>query len=66
MDQQPRKITVLVEPGQFDRFEAYCESRGCKKSTLICRLIRQHLDAQQFHLQGELSFEREQLSRRTT
>lgn len=56
MDKLPKKITVLVDPEQFERFDAYCESRGYKKSTLICRLIREYLDEQQFHVQGELAF----------
>ena len=30
------------------RFEAYCEAKGFKKSTLIARLIREHLDRENF------------------
>ncbi len=41
---QPSKITVLLDPEEFGRFEAYCESQGFKKSTLIARLIREYLD----------------------
>ncbi len=48
------KITVLLDPEEYERFEAYCEARGFKKSTLICRLIREHLDAQGFRLQRQL------------
>lgn len=48
------KITVLLDTEQFDRFERYCEAQGFKKSTLIARLIRQHLDAERFELQQAL------------
>jgi hypothetical protein len=56
VEKQPKKITVLVQPEQFERFDAYCQSRGYKKSTLICRLIRDHLEAAGFHIQDELAF----------
>ena len=48
------KVTVLLDPEEFERFEAYCGDRGFKKSTLIARLIREHLDAQGFRPQREL------------
>ncbi len=51
---KPSKITVLLEADQFCRFEAYCESQGFKKSTLIARLIREHLDTAGFQLQSAL------------
>jgi hypothetical protein len=38
------KITVLVPEHEFRRFEEYCKAKGFKKSTLIARLIRDHLD----------------------
>lgn len=41
-----KKITVLLDPGEAERFERYCEERGFKKSTLIARLVREHLDSQ--------------------
>jgi len=56
MDEQLKKVTVLLTPEQFERFQAYCESHGHKKSTLTCRLIREHLDFERFHPQGELVF----------
>lgn len=43
-----RKITVLLDAEAFARFEAYCEKKGFKKSTLIARLIREHLDSEGF------------------
>jgi hypothetical protein len=50
----PGKISVLLTPEESARFEAYCEQRGHKKSTLIARLIREHLDHEQFAVQGEM------------
>ena len=51
---KPSKITVLLDPEEFGRFEAYCESQGFKKSTLIARLIREHLDAARYQVQRTL------------
>jgi hypothetical protein len=48
------KVSVLLTKGELDRLERYCVQRGYKKSTLIARLIRDHLDAEQFRVQGEL------------
>jgi hypothetical protein len=39
-----KKVTVLLADDEFDRFDAYCEERGFKKSTLIARLVRDLLD----------------------
>jgi len=50
----PSKITVLLGLGEFERFEAYCDTQGFKKSTLIARLIREHLDAAHFQMQRSL------------
>lgn len=50
----PAKISVLLTPEEAVRFEAYCEQRGHKKSTLIARLVREHLDREQFAVQGEM------------
>lgn len=44
------KITVLLDHREFGRFEAYCSSQGFKKSTLIVRLIREHLDLAGFYV----------------
>lgn len=48
------KISVLLPPEDFARFEAYCREKGFKKSTLIARLIREHLTTQNFRPQREL------------
>ena len=50
----PTKISVLLTPEEAIRFEAYCEQRGHKKSTLIARLVREHLDREQFAVQSEM------------
>ena len=52
------KITVLLDREEYVRFEAYCEDRGFKKSTLIARLIREHLDSLGFRTQRELPLAR--------
>ncbi|MDD5309245.1 MAG: hypothetical protein PHU25_18175 [Deltaproteobacteria bacterium] len=45
------KITVLLDDDEFGRFDSYCESQGFKKSTLIVKLIRDHLAAAQYQEQ---------------
>lgn len=50
----PVKISVLLNPDEAARFDAYCEERGYKKSTLIARLIREHLDREQFAVQLDM------------
>lgn len=41
---EPVRVQVLMKPAEAARFERYCEERGHKKSTLIARLIREHLE----------------------
>ena len=48
------RVHVLLPAPQGERFEAYCRSKGHKKSTLIARLIREHLDRERFEVQPEL------------
>lgn len=38
------RITVLLSKEQSVRLNQYCESYGFKKSTLIARLVKDHLD----------------------
>ncbi|GGZ19827.1 hypothetical protein GCM10007105_04620 [Shewanella chilikensis] len=45
MNTKNRKITVLLEESQFERFDSYCDKNGYKKSTLICKLIGDFLEA---------------------
>jgi hypothetical protein len=50
----PRRIQVLMPKEEADRFEAYCRKKGFKKSTLIVRLIREHMDHAGFGAQRDL------------
>ena len=49
------KISVVLSAEEFARFDAYCAEKGFKKSTLIARLIREHMDRESFRVQGALS-----------
>ncbi len=57
------RVQVLIPKDEADRFAAYCSDRGFKKSPLIARLIREHLDGEGFHPQQEL-FDGEKQRRR--
>jgi hypothetical protein len=48
------QVTVLLDEADGERFAAYCSQRGFKKSTLIVRLIREHLERESFALQPNL------------
>jgi hypothetical protein len=48
------KISVLLPEEDFLVFDEYCEKQGFKKSTLIARLIREHLHREGFQTQREL------------
>jgi hypothetical protein len=48
------KISVVLSAEEFARFDAYCAEKGFKKSTLIARLIREHMDRESFRVQGTL------------
>lgn len=48
------RVHVLLPDAESDRFEAYCKVKGYKKSTLIARLIREHLDRERFAVQQDL------------
>jgi metal-responsive CopG/Arc/MetJ family transcriptional regulator len=54
VDRKNTKITVILPAEEFDRFDSYCQEQGFKKSTLIARLIRDHLDSSAHRLQREL------------
>jgi hypothetical protein len=41
---EPARIQVLLPKTQAERFDAYCRRQGFKKSTLIARLVREHLE----------------------
>lgn len=42
-----RSVSVLLTEEEFLRLEDFCTERGHKKSTLIARLIRRYLDAEE-------------------
>ena len=42
-----QRVQVLLQPVEAERFERFCRQRGHKKSTLIARLIRDHLDREE-------------------
>jgi hypothetical protein len=48
------RVQVLMDPDEAVRFQDYCKERGFKKSTLIVRLVREHLDRESFHPQQQL------------
>ena len=54
MPTKRRKVTVLLDAEEFERFAAFCVERGHKKSTLVARLIREHLDSEGFRAQRDL------------
>ena len=40
------RVQVLLSRELSERFNLYCGEKGFKKSTLIARLVREHLDAE--------------------
>lgn len=48
------RVQVLMPREEADRFDAYCRQLGFKKSTLIARLIREHLVEEHFAQQQDL------------
>jgi hypothetical protein len=51
---EPVRVQVLMSNDEAERFDRYCRDRGFKKSTLIARLIREHLDSEHYWPQKEL------------
>lgn len=50
----PVRLQVLLDASDAERFERYCAEFGFKKSTLVARLIREHLDREGYPDQGQL------------
>ncbi|WP_156510548.1 hypothetical protein [Labrenzia sp. OB1] len=50
----PSRIQVLISKEEADRFEAYCREKGFKKSPLIVRLIREHMNQAGYQTQRVL------------
>jgi hypothetical protein len=48
------RVTVILNDDDAQVFDAYCEKNGFKKSTLINRLIREHIENSGFRLQKSL------------
>lgn len=48
------RIQVLLTPDEANLFNRYCKEHGYKKSTLIVRLIREHLEHAGFPEQGPM------------
>ena len=48
------KLSVLLSDEDAERFCLYCAEKGHKKSTLIARLVREHLDREAFSTQRSL------------
>ena len=44
------RVQVFLQTEEAERFERYCQERGYKKSTLIARLVREHLDRESFEV----------------
>ena len=64
MAEKRHQITVLLDEEKYVRFNAYCNERGFKKSTLVARLIRDHLDNEGYRLQRSLPLSNKKLERR--
>ena len=54
------RVQVLIPRKEADRFAVYCHEKGFKKSPLIARLIREHLDEEAFHPQSDLFVKKNQ------
>ncbi len=61
---ESRKISVILDRDEAERFDAYCKEKGFKKSSLAARLIREHLDREGYRAQGNLFQKRQNNSRR--
>lgn len=48
------RVQVLLSPVEAERLDGYCREKGHKKSTLIARLVREHLDREGFPDQPDL------------
>lgn len=52
------RVQVLMPRDEADRFTDYCREKGFKKSSLIVRLVREHMDRESYRQQRDL-FENE-------
>ena len=58
------KISVLLAPQEALRLGAYCKQKGFKKSSLLARLVREHLDVEQFSVKSRATDARQKLTRK--
>ncbi len=49
-----KKLSVLLDPEEAERFDSYCKEKGFKKSSLVARLIREHLAREGYRAQQNL------------
>jgi hypothetical protein len=50
-------MSVLLSEAEEERFTAYCREKGFKKSTLVARLIREHLNREGYANQQTLALD---------
>lgn len=48
------RVQVLLQRTESERFAQYCRENGYKKSTLIARLIKEHLDRESYPAQRQM------------
>ena len=48
------RVTVILKDDEADVFATYCERNGFKKSTLIKRLIREHIENSGYRHQKDM------------
>lgn len=44
------RVSVLLSPTEARRFSSYCKRNGHKKSTLIAKLVTDHMNAECFEM----------------
>lgn len=48
------RVSVVLDEFEGEVFSEYCRVKGFKKSTLIKRLIREHIDNSDYNHQAEM------------
>jgi hypothetical protein len=46
--QRTYKVMMLTDMNTFNRFAVFCKERGCKRSTLLEKLVKKHLNSEGF------------------
>lgn len=60
------RVQVILSDALDERFAAYCEAKGYKKSTLAARLIKDHLDQEECASQFPLPLAASSRKRKTS